>query len=110
MINNEKLYFNGDILTLEDDLYVEAILVKDSKIYKLGKKDDLIKEASKEVELIDLQGKTLMPSFIDPHSHFSGYASSFSQVDLKETTSFAEVAAAIKKFIEKIKNILRNWM
>ena len=38
MINNEKLYFNGDILTLEDDLYVEAILVKDSKIYKLGKK------------------------------------------------------------------------
>lgn len=110
MINNEKLYFNGDILTLEDDLYVEAILVKDSKIYKLGKKDDLIKEASKEVELIDLQGKTLMPSFIDPHSHFSGYASSFSQVDLKETTSFAEVAAAIKKFIEKNNIPAGKWI
>ena len=32
MTNNEKLYFNGDILTLEDELYAEAVLVKDSKI------------------------------------------------------------------------------
>lgn len=35
---NEKLYFNGDILTLEDELYVESILIKDKKIFKVGKK------------------------------------------------------------------------
>ena len=61
MTNNEKLYFNGDILTLEDELYAEAVLVKDSKIYKVGKKDDLLKVASENVEIIELQGKTLMP-------------------------------------------------
>ena len=36
MTVNEKLYFNGDIITLEDDLYVEAVLVKDGKISILG--------------------------------------------------------------------------
>ena len=101
MTNNEKLYFNGDILTLEDELYAEAVLVKDSKIYKVGKKDDLLKVASENVEIIDLQGKTLMPSFIDAHSHFSGYANSYSQVNLAEAVSFDEIEDAIKKFIKK---------
>lgn len=101
MTSNEKLYFNGDIITLEDELYTEAVLVKDNKIYKVGKKEDLQKCACENVELIDLQGKTLIPSFIDSHSHFSGYASSFSQVDITEAASFADVSDAIKRFIEK---------
>ena len=82
MTINEKLYFNGDILTLEDELYVEALLIKGDKIHKIGKKEELLKEASENVEIVDLQGKTLMPSFIDAHGHFSGYATSFTQVDL----------------------------
>lgn len=32
MENKEKLYFNGDIVTLEEELYAEAILVKGDKI------------------------------------------------------------------------------
>lgn len=101
MSNKEKLYFNGDIVTLEDDLYAEAVLIKGRKIHKLGKKEDLLKEASKDVEIINLQGKTLMPSFIDAHSHFSGYASSFTQVDLVEAVNFEEIIDAIQKFIKK---------
>ena len=101
MTINEKLYFNGDILTLEDELYVEALLIKGDKIHKVGKKEDLLKEASENVELVDLQGKTLMPSFIDAHGHFSGYATSFTQVDLTECTSFEEIAEAIERFIKR---------
>ncbi|MDU6809502.1 MAG: amidohydrolase [Clostridium sp.] len=101
MSNKEKLYFNGDILTLEDELYTEAVLIKGRKIYKLGKKEDLLREASKDLEMINLQGKTLMPSFIDAHSHFSGYASSFTQVDLSEVVNFNEIVDAIQRFIKK---------
>ena len=32
MSNKEKLYFNGDILTLEDELYTESVLIKGRKI------------------------------------------------------------------------------
>lgn len=101
MNKKEKLFYNGDILTLEDEMYVEAVLIKEGKVHKIGKKEDLLKIASEDVELIDLQGKTLMPSFIDPHSHFSGYAGSFTQVDLSEVTNFEDISSAIKKFIEK---------
>ncbi len=38
----KKLFYNGDIITLEDELYAEAILVQDGKIAKVGKKDELM--------------------------------------------------------------------
>lgn len=106
----EKLYFNGDILTLEEELYVDAILVKDNKIYRVGTKEECEKYAGDNVELIDLQGKTLMPSFIDAHSHFSGYAMSFTQVDLSEATSFEEIKVSIENFIKKNNVPTGKWI
>lgn len=101
MQGKEKLFFNGDILTLEDELYAKAVLVIDEKINKVGEKSELLKLVSDNVELIDLEGKTLIPAFIDPHSHFSGYASSFTQIDLSEASSFDDISDAIKIFIKK---------
>lgn len=106
----EKIYYNGDIVTLEEELYAKALHVKDGKIYKIGTKEDLEKEASAEVELVDLEGKTLMPSFIDPHSHFSGYASSFTQVDLQEAVNFDEISEAIVEFIKKNDIPVGKWI
>ena len=106
----EKLYFNGDILTLEDKLYTEAVLVKGDKIHKVGKKEDLLKESSENVEIIDLQGNTLIPSFIDSHSHFFGYASSFTEVDLTDAKSFDEISEAIKKFINRSNVKAGKWI
>ena len=37
----KKLFYNGDILTLEDELYAEAVLVEDGKIKAVGKKEEL---------------------------------------------------------------------
>ncbi len=96
----KKLFYNGDILTLEDELYAEAVLIQDGKIAKVGKKDELMKDAG-DVEMVDLQGKTLIPSFIDSHSHFFGYANSKLQVNLEDAIDFNDIADRIKKFIEK---------
>ena len=98
----EKLYINGDILTLEDnELYVEALLVKGRKIQKVGTKEECEAFASDKVEVVDLKGKTLMPSFIDTHSHFSGYAITLTQVDLSEAKNFEQIKQYIQSFIKK---------
>jgi predicted amidohydrolase YtcJ len=95
------LYFNGDILTMEEKIYTDAVLIKDEKIYKIGKKDELIKFCDKDTIFYDLNGKTLMPSFIDCHSHFLGYASSLLQVSLDDAKNFNDIEDKIKKFINK---------
>ena len=63
----KKLFYNGDILTLEDELYAEAVLVEDGKIKAVGKKEELTNQ-NEDAEMIDLEGKTLMPS--SQHLHF----------------------------------------
>ena len=65
----EKIYINGDFLTLEED-NIEAIYIKDNRIKKVGTKKDILNLKSNETEIVDLNGKTIMPSFVDSHSHF----------------------------------------
>ncbi|MCI6738817.1 MAG: amidohydrolase family protein, partial [Intestinibacter sp.] len=96
----KKLFYNGDIITLEDELYADAVLVENGKIRSVGKKDKLL-NANEDAEMVDLQGKTLMPSFIDAHSHFFGYANSKLQVSLEDAVDFEDIADRIKSFIEK---------
>ncbi|QBN19357.1 amidohydrolase [Flavobacterium nackdongense] len=69
--NSATVYYNGDILTMEGDnaTYAEAVVVKDGKITFLGSKDEAMKQAGQGHAMVDLEGKTLMPGFIDPHLH-----------------------------------------
>ncbi|TKB45590.1 hypothetical protein E8M12_08315 [Thalassotalea mangrovi] len=69
------LYYGGDILTMEGDSpqYVESLLVDRGKIIFTGNRKDAEKLSDNSVTLIDLQGMTLVPGFIDGHSHFFGF-------------------------------------
>ena len=95
----QTIYFGGTILTMEEPLYAEAMLVRDGKIAALGTYEELRRMAGSDAEQMDLCGHTLMPAFIDPHSHFSAYANALLQVPLGETTNFDEICERIRAFI-----------
>ncbi len=67
----QTLYYGGDILTMEGDTpqYVEAVMVKEGKIIYAGKRADAVNNYAGETVKVDLKGKTMMPSFFDPHGH-----------------------------------------
>ncbi|MGI9287820.1 MAG: amidohydrolase [Pseudomonadales bacterium] len=68
----ETIYFGGDILTMEGSTpeYVDAIGVANGKISFVGDTDAAMIMASNTTKTVDLAGKTLIPGFIDSHSHF----------------------------------------
>lgn len=66
---NNILYYGGPILTLADPLYAEAVLVQKGKIACCGTLEEVRAKADEQTVEIDLEGRTLMPSFIDAHSH-----------------------------------------
>jgi predicted amidohydrolase YtcJ len=70
--NNAEVYYNGDIITMEgkQPTYAEAVVVKDGKILFVGKKDDAMHKAGEGHTMVDLKGKTMLPAFLDAHSHF----------------------------------------
>jgi len=69
--STSTVYVNGDIVTMEGDsaTYVEALVVRDGKILFVGSKEEALKAAGKDQQLIDLDGKTMLPGFIDAHGH-----------------------------------------
>jgi predicted amidohydrolase YtcJ len=71
--NPSTVYVNGDILTMQGDTpqYVEALVVQNDKIMFAGDKVQALAQAGANPTLYDLNGRTLMPGFIDSWGHFA---------------------------------------
>ena len=67
----DTIFYGGPILTVNDkNEQVQALAVRDGKIVAVGKKDAVLKNwQSDATKVIDLQGQTLMPGFVEPHVH-----------------------------------------
>ena len=96
----KKIYYNGDFITLENN-EIEALLIEDGIIKKTGSKEEIIKYQDNKTEIIDLKGKTMMPAFIDSHSHFSGIANGFLKVNLESCKNFKDIQEKLKKYKEE---------
>lgn len=71
MSRSSILYFNGDILTMEDDQpMAQAVLTCGDRILAVGDEAELRAGPDPILEEVDLQGQCLIPAFIDPHGHF----------------------------------------
>ncbi len=82
-IKTSQLFYNGDIITMNSDTieYAEAIVEENGKIVFVGNQKEA-ESKYKNATKIDLNGKTLLPGFIDPHSHFGMVSNTMGQVDL----------------------------
>ncbi len=68
----DTVYHNGSIITMAGSTpkYVEAIAVKDGRIAFIGGKNEALKMQADSTKLVDLGGKTMLPGFLDAHSHY----------------------------------------
>lgn len=94
----QTLYFNGDILTMDDlSPNAQAVLTEDGIIRHVGTMDEVLRLADETAVKIDLQHRTLMPAFLDPHSHVTALASTMRLTNLQGTQDFEEIAARLAK-------------
>lgn len=92
----KTIYMNGHIITLED-ITGNALVEENGKIIDVGDYQNLYKE---DMKVIDLNGATLMPAFIDAHSHLSGYAMNYLQVALDDCQSIEDIQKTIRTYIQ----------
>lgn len=94
----DKIYYNGDILTMEDTrTEPEAVLISDGFIAFTGSLKEAVR-AAHQPEMTDLDGKTLMPAFIDGHSHISLVAQFSQFADLSGCESFSDIKMRLAAF------------
>ena len=67
----DTVFTNGDILTMNDTTRTaEALAVTDGRITAVGSEVEVRPTQGPGTRRIDLCGRTLLPGFIDGHSHF----------------------------------------
>lgn len=88
------IYTGGDILTLTGK-QPQAVLVEDGVIRALGDLTDMPAGCKKE----HLAGGTLMPAFIDGHSHLTAYAQTLGLAHLEGARSFRQIEERLRKFM-----------
>jgi predicted amidohydrolase YtcJ len=71
-LNNapDIIFYNGVILTIDpSNEKEEAIAIQGERIFSVGKDAHIFAYQGENTISFDLQGKTLMPGFVDGHSH-----------------------------------------
>lgn len=67
---------NANVVTMNDAQPVAQAVAVDAygKIIKVGNTFEVLRLATRLTQRIDATGWTILPGFIDPHSHMAGYA------------------------------------
>ena len=90
---------NGKILTVDDNFTIhDTVVVNEGLVVETGGSSLATKYAAKEV--IDLQGKTVMPGFNDSHTHLRGRPQRY--IELGDVSSIAEIRDLIRSKISEI--------
>jgi predicted amidohydrolase YtcJ len=93
---------NGKIYTVNDQQpLVEAVAIKANKIIALGSAKELEKYIGDKTEVIDLQGKTMTPGFIEGHGHIMGVGYNELNIDLMNVKSYEEMVGKVKEAVAK---------
>jgi predicted amidohydrolase YtcJ len=70
---SDYIFYNGTILSMEENQPIlEAVGVMGDTIIITGNESEVFAFSDSTTEFIDLEGKTLVPGFIDSHSHWIG--------------------------------------
>ncbi len=89
---------NGKVITMdESNPRALAVFVLGDKILKVGSGAEIEVLMDDDTTVIDLEGKTLIPGFIDCHAHPMGYGQSLMAVNCATPP-----VASIKEMIERI--------
>ena len=92
------LIHGGTIITMDpDNPVVESMLIENGVISAVGPLEELMSIAANTKQL-NLQGKTLMPGFIDSHVHVHQLGAEKIKANLVGTNSVKEMGSRLRTF------------
>ncbi|MBO6660519.1 MULTISPECIES: amidohydrolase [Roseivirga] len=98
----DSIFYNGSIYTVDDsNPQAEAVAVKDGMIMAVGSSSDIMKYQGDETEMVDLNGQTMTPGFIESHAHMMGVGYNKLELDLMYVKTYDELVAKVAEAVEK---------
>ncbi len=101
-MTDQIIFWNGNFLTMDSKgREAEAVAVSTGKIVGIGTNEEIRKLYGNGWKSIDLQGKTVLPGFIDSHVHLMATAITAIGIDLGETKNLDEVVVKVEERVKQ---------
>ena len=106
---NERIYadtvfINGKVITVDADFSIKkAIAIRNGWIIDVGENAEIREYIGDETQVIDLQGKTIMPGACDAHCHSAVYGLQRYVFDCTNDISLPKFQKMIRESVEKAK-------
>ncbi len=92
---------NGNVVTVEKDRpTAQAVAISGDKIIAVGSSANIAAYIGESTEVIDLEGNTAIPGFIEGHGHYTSYGDSFYRLELRYDTSFDAIVQKVARAAE----------
>ena len=89
---------NANVLTMNPaNPHAEAIAIKNDRVLKVGKNTDINPLIGKNTTILNLNGKTVLPGFIDTHIHIADFGRTLTWLDLKNADSIKTIQQNIRE-------------
>jgi predicted amidohydrolase YtcJ len=92
----------GNILTMNPSQpRVEAVAVRGDRIARVGTSTEISQLVGKDTKVISLNGKTVVPGFIDTHIHVADFGRLLTWIDLTGARSIKDMQKSLRKRVQK---------
>lgn len=99
----DLIIINGQVVTVDStNTIAEAVAIKGDTILAVGLTSEIKDYQGDSTEVIDADGKFMMPGFIESHAHFLGLGKSKMILDLRGANNFDEVVAIVAEATENV--------
>lgn len=93
----DRILHHGKIVTVDKQFTIhQALAVRGGKILRTGTNEEILKTKGPRTQLLDLEGKTVLPGLIDSHVHPNGACMIEFDHPIPEMETIADVLAYIK--------------
>ncbi|MBQ1476256.1 MAG: amidohydrolase [Firmicutes bacterium] len=101
MDNMDRIFYNGQIKTLDDQYpMVSAVAVKNGIVMAVGGDEELKALAGPATEMVDLKGAFMCPGLIDSHMHLLLLSNKLRRTDIGVAKTFKECMDIMAKAAE----------
>ena len=80
----------------------EAVAVAAGRVVAVGSEDEVASRIGPSTRVVELEGRTVVPGFVDAHTHFISGGFQLSSVDLRDAATPAEFARRIGAFATEL--------
>ena len=98
----DMVIHNGKIYTMNEyNPIAETVIVKDGKIVNVGNQINYRSYIGEKTKILDLNGATMVPGFVEGHGHFMGLGYAKMRLDLSVVENYEGLVDMVEEAVEK---------